>query len=262
MNKTKIITEEIIGGWKLSYIWKTLAWSDILQRYKRTRIGPLWGVITTGVIILFTGPVYSKLFGQKLEEYFPYVAISYILWSFISTLIQELANCLISSAEYIKHVSWPFSIYFYRCILRNLIVLFHNSIIAILVLVYYSLISYKGLGLFFVGLGMVIFMAVGFAMIAAVISLRYRDIPQLIANFLNMLFFITPVFWSIAMLGDHAWIASINPMFHILEILRQPLLGKSASWLSYVTVIVIGFSLFLVGLMVFKANRNKLAFWA
>jgi lipopolysaccharide transport system permease protein len=77
-----------------------------------------------------------------------------------------------------------------------------------------------------------------------------------------MLFFVTPVFWSIGMLGDHTWIASINPMFHILEILRQPLLGKSASCLSYVTVIAIGFSLILVGLIVFKKNRNKLAFWA
>jgi ABC-type polysaccharide/polyol phosphate export permease len=88
----KITFQELIKGFKLVHIWKNLAWSDILQRYKRTVIGPLWGVITTGIIILFVGPVYSRLFGQKLEEYFPYIALSYILWNFLSTLIQEMSN--------------------------------------------------------------------------------------------------------------------------------------------------------------------------
>ncbi len=111
-----LIFKDIIDGWRHSYIWRALAWSDIMQRYKRTRIGPLWGVITTGVVILFIGPIYSRLFGQNLSEYFPYVAISYVLWNFFATLILEGANSLIASTEFIKHVAWPFSVYFYRCL--------------------------------------------------------------------------------------------------------------------------------------------------
>lgn len=256
------VHQELIKGIKLVNVWKNLAWFDILQRYKRTSIGPLWGVITTGIIILFVGPVYSRLFGQKLEEYFPYVALSYILWNFISTLIQESANSLIASSEYIKHVSWPYPVYFYRCILRNLIVLSHNSIIAVPVLIYYSSVTIAGLGFFFIGLGIVIIMAIGFSMLMGLVCLRYRDIPQLITNFLNMLFFITPVFWSVGMLGDHKWIASINPMYHILEIVRQPLLGGQASIISYMVSVSIAFLLLFFGFMMYKNNRNKLAFWA
>ena len=258
----KIALLELIKGLKLIHIWKNLAWSDILQRYKRTVIGPLWGVITTGIIIVFVGPVYSKLFGQKLEEYFPYIALSYILWNFLSTLIQEMSNSLIASSEYIKHVSWPFPVYFYRCILRNLIVLSHNLIIAVPIVLYYSLISIKSVSFFFIGLGLVLFLSIGCGMILGVFCLRHRDIPQLITNFLNMLFFITPVFWSVSMLGEHTWMASINPMFHILEILRQPLLGKSASSLSYTTVLIMGFILFFAGLAIYSMNRKKIAFWA
>jgi ABC-type polysaccharide/polyol phosphate export permease len=124
------------------------------------------------------------------------------------------------------------------------------------------LISIKSVALFFIGLSLVLFLSIGCGMIAGVLCLRHRDIPQLIANFLNMLFFVTPVFWSVSMLGDHTWMASINPMFHILEILRQPLLGKSASWLSYLTVLTIGFILFFTGLVIYSTNRKKIAFWA
>lgn len=257
----KDVLKDLLGGFKLFYIWKNLAWFDVLQRYKRTKIGPFWGVITTGVIIVFTGPVYSKLFNQNLHEYFPYVAVSYFFWSFLSVLIQELSNSLISSSEYIKHVSWPYSVYFYRCIIRNLIVLSHNSIVILPVLFYFSTISFGGLGLFFFGLFIVIFMALGFGMLTSTLSLHYRDIPQLISNFLNMLFFITPVFWSAKMLGEHTWIASINPMFHVLEILRQPLLGNNASSISYAITIIMGLFFFVFGLAIFKSNYKKIAFW-
>ena len=257
-----LIIKDFVSGLKHYYVWKALARADISQRYKRTVLGPLWAVVTTGIIILFVGPVYSRLFGQKLEEYFPYIAISYILWNFLSTLIQEISNSLISSSEYIKHVPWPFPVYFYRCILRNLITLCHNLIIIIPVVLYYSLISVKSIGLFFIGLALILFLSIGYAMISGALCLRYRDIPQLITNLLNVLFFITPVFWSVSMLGEQTWMASINPMFHILEIIRQPLLGKSASWLSYITVLIMGFILFFVGLAIYSVNRKKISFWA
>ncbi len=257
-----MIIRDFYDGLKLFYVWRVLAWTDILQRYKRTIIGPFWGVITTTILLLFIGPVYSKLFGQNLTEYFPYVAVSYVIWNFFSTLVGEGANSLIISTDYIKHMAWPFSVYFYRCVMRNIFVLIHNFIVLIPLLFYFNLISLHGILLFIVGLGLICILGFVITIVLGILSLRYRDIPQLVTNLLNMLFFLTPVLWFENMLGASRWIVQLNPFFHVLEVLRRPLLGGVPEIISYYIILISIFVLLFLGFYFFNKTKKELAFWA
>jgi len=257
-----IINKDFFNGLKLFYVWRVLAWADILQRYKRTVIGPFWGVITTALLLLFIGPVYSKLFGQNLTEYFPYVAVSYVIWNFFSTLVVEGANSLIISTDYIKNMAWPFSVYFYRCVLRNIFVLMHNFIVLVPLLFYFNLVSLQGILLFIVGLGLICTLGFAITIVLGILSLRYRDIPQLVTNLLNMLFFLTPVLWSVNMLGASSWMVQFNPVFHVLEVLRRPLLGGVPEIVSYCVIIISIFVLLSLGFYFFYKTKKELAFWA
>ena len=76
-----------------------------------------------------------------------------------------------------------------------------------------------------------------------------------------MAFFLTPVIWKAEMLGRNAWAAEYNPYFHFLEVIRQPLLGQSASALSWTAVAVITLSGWLFTLIFFARFRSRVAYW-
>ncbi|NDH69110.1 MAG: hypothetical protein EBY22_14655, partial [Gammaproteobacteria bacterium] len=65
-------------------IWWVLAWQEIKQRYRRSVIGPFWISLSTAVMVSGMGPLYGILFGQAVSNYVQHLAISLIIWTFIS----------------------------------------------------------------------------------------------------------------------------------------------------------------------------------
>ena len=57
------------------------------------------------------------------------------------------------------------------------------------------------------------------------VSARFRDIPRIIASLAEVVFLITPIIWTPDLLGPRIYLAYGNPFFHMIEIVRAPLLG-------------------------------------
>ena len=70
-----------LASWRL---WTLLGWLEVRQRYARSRVGPFWLTISMGVMIASIGIVYGTLFGQKMTEYLPFLAISLVMWTFFA----------------------------------------------------------------------------------------------------------------------------------------------------------------------------------
>ncbi len=73
--------------------------------------------------------------------------------------------------------------------------------------------------------------------------------------------FATPIMWPVSLLDGAAIIAEINPLYHLLEIVRAPMLGTAPelqSWLITSGMAIAG-SLFAAALLVSKARR--IVFW-
>jgi lipopolysaccharide transport system permease protein len=99
------------------------------------------------------------------------------------------------------------------------------------------------------------------ALISAVISARYRDVPQLIANILQILFWLTPLMYFPEQLHAKRFIADYNPLTHIIALVREPLLGGEASlndWLIVLAIAVLGWA----GTFLFFARfRARIVYW-
>jgi len=94
-----------------------------------------------------------------------------------------------------------------------------------------------------------------------IISARFRDIPQLIASIVQILFFLTPVFWKPESLKGHAYITDFNPFFHLLEIVRAPLLGNLPSTTSYLAVMLLTLINLAIASAFFSRFRARIAYW-
>ncbi len=76
------------------------------------------------------------------------------------------------------------------------------------------------------GLVLLFLNSIWLGIVIAILSTRFYDVPQIVANLLQVVFFSTPIIWQAKALGDAPLIAEINPIYHLVEVVRAPLLGR------------------------------------
>ncbi|WP_321820025.1 MULTISPECIES: ABC transporter permease [unclassified Burkholderia] len=238
--------KQSIASWRL---WTLLGWLEIRQRYARSRLGPFWLTISMGVMITSLGVVYGTLFGQKLNEYLPFLASSIVLWGLFSQIIQEGSIAYINSASYIRQMATPKLIYMLQVVWRNLIVLAHNFVIIIVLLAIFGVKEWEILPLFIPGLLIYILNALWIGMLAGLLSARFRDLPQIIAALLQVAFYVTPIIFRPESLNRFSFIVEWNPLTYLIAVVRGPLIGQMPSTLTWTVAIgmaVIGWPLALL----------------
>ena len=148
-----------------------------------------------------------------------------------------------------------------RVVWKNLIVFAHNLVIVVLVLLFYPPPLTWHLVLVPAALFMLAINAVWAGMLLGLVCARFRDIPQIISSLMQVAMFLTPVMWKADMLGRNILAAKLNPLFHFLEIIRQPLLGGGAPLLSWAVVLGITVIGYVITLAMFARFRARIAYW-
>lgn len=240
-----------------------LGWQDIRQRYRRSALGPFWITIGMAVMITTIGVVFGQIFKTPLYDFFPFLAIGTILWSFISTVISEGGMGFISSEAIVKQLPIPLFVHILRMIWRNLLILAHNIVIFPLVLIavgrpleWVALVSIPGLCLTILNLGWI-------SLLLGVLCTRYRDLPQIVTSVLQVVFYLTPIMWIPKLLTSRtgAYLVDSNPFYHMLEVIRAPLLGElptALNWTVSGALAVLGWTL---ALFVYGRYKHRLAYW-
>jgi homopolymeric O-antigen transport system permease protein len=234
-------------------VWTMLASNDIKQRYRRSALGQFWLTLSMAILIFGMGIVYSILFKTDVKTYIPYVATTFVMWAFISSNILESTSAFVDNERIILHISIAKSTFMFRMIYRNLLVLCHNVLIIPLVFVVFQVgINWNILwlipGFFLVALNC---FWIGYC--AAIICARYRDVPQIIASLMQIMFFVTPIMFKPGQLGEHSYILYANPLASFLEVLRNPILGEPPSALA----LAICVALLVVGSLIMLAFAGK-----
>ena len=229
-----------LRSWPMAMQW---AWMDTKLKYRRSIIGPLWITITVGATILGMGVVFSTLWGMTLGDFLPYICTGMITWGLITNLINEGALVFIDSKNILTQINLPATTCVLRMVFKQFIIFLHNFLIFLLVVMVFGI--NLSLATPLVALGLLFYLVTGiwFGLLFGMICARFRDVPQVLTNLITLVFFITPVFWKPEMLGERIFISTYNPLWHFVEIVRQPLLGiypSAANWGVVATVTILG----------------------
>lgn len=255
-------TEEFTLAFKNRNPWLLLGWYDIKQRYRRSVLGPLWLTLTTGILVAVLGVVWSTLFKTDLRDYMPFFAIGHVIWGFIVMQINDACTGFVQFEHIIKQTRLPMATYALRLLTRNITILGHNAIIILIV------IGFVGNGWTWHSAYLLLSIPIlcatlfGMTVIISIACTKYRDIQQIVQNLTTIAFFVTPIMWKPELLGDsRRWIAEINPITHLLHIIRQPILGLHTapdSWIISTGVMLL--TLFIAWVMMNK-HGSKIAYW-
>ena len=240
-----------------------LGWQDVRQRYRRSAIGPFWLTISMGVMIGTIGVVFGQIFNSPTKEFLPFLAAGMILWSFISTSVTEGCTSLIAAEGIIKQLPIPLFVHILRTLWRNILILGHNIIIFPLVL----LAVQKPLGfeafLSIIGLIVLALNLAWISLILGVLCARYRDLTQIISSFLQIAFYLTPIMWLPSLLPQRSstYLLDFNPIYHLIQIVRAPLLGQEISPFSWCVSGGMAILGWCVAIMFYGYYKRRIAYW-
>lgn len=245
--------------WRLAWM---LGWLDIRLRYRGSVLGPFWLTLSTAVMVAALGVLYSTLFKMELQDYLPYLALSLVLWAFLSGLITEACACFQAAEGMIRSVRMPFTLYAFRVIVRNVLVLAHNVLVIVAVYAWFN--AWPGVTVLLALPGLLLWVVDGVAccLLLGAVCARFRDIPPIVGSVLQIAFFVSPIIWKPELLSGSgaAWLP-FNPFYVLLDIVRAPLLGSVPHWTTWASALA--FSLLLIGAawLMFARVRSRLSFW-
>ena len=260
-SQLKRAVADLFGGVLTYHVWATLGWQDIKQRYRRSVLGPFWLTISTGVMVAGIGLLYARIFNQETKDYIPYLAIGLVVWNFLAALINESCTAFIAADQIIKQVKLPLTIHVSRVIWRNVIMFAHNAVILLIVELIYRKGSLLSVVLVLPGLLLILLNGLWVCLLLGVLCARFRDIPQIITNLVQVTFFMTPIMWQFGLLGSRSYLAEWNPFFHAIELVRAPLLSAGYPVSSLVFLCLMFAFGFPLSLALFTRFRARVAYW-
>ncbi len=242
--------------------WWLMANQDISMRYRRSVLGPFWISISMAAMILGIAFLYGQIFTQEFKSYLLYVAPSMLLWTYIATLVTEGCNVAIDAEMHLRSVRVPLPVLAARMTHRNVLILLHNAIAVIaLLLIAQAPLGQANIPAILAGVAVITLTGFFLSLILAPMCLRFRDIQQVIASAMQLLFFLTPVLWQSSQGRVADWIVQINPFYHFLELVRAPVIGASPTLLNFaVCGAVLAFCLVAATISV-AISRRKLFLW-
>lgn len=253
---------ELRESWRRIPVAWLMARLEIKHRYERSLLGPLWITLSQAIYILAIGCLFGTIFQQDIAKFLPFVACGLLVLGWVSSTLQESSTALIDKAHKIRDGDRYVLAHVAELQFRNLLVFGHHLSILVIVLIYFRVpVSLLDVFEALFGLGLILINLVGFSVIAAIATLRYRDVGPLIASILKILFIVTPVLWEPSLLGDKKFLVDWNPVHHWINLVREPLTHSSAPFHSFLVTAATGVLSLLMAYTVFILTHRKLTRW-
>lgn len=251
--------------WASRYFWWHLALSDLRSRWRRSSLGILWSVVQPLGLTALISIVFSRLLHTSFLEYAPYVLSGIIFWDFFASTVSGGALAFVQNEPYIKQCRHPLAIYTLRTAVANIAVFAVASISLLIVVLVLRPESFGWAWLaWFLSLPILLLTAWPLATALAYVSVRFRDVPHALGLALQSLWFISPVYFDEKLFrsADLHWLVDCNPIYHLLELTRAPLLrGELPSSTNYAVSIATIAGLAAVAILIGRRLERRVLFY-
>ena len=98
--------------------------------------------------------------------------------------------------------------------------------------------------------------------VLAMACVRYRDLIQVVTNWMLLIFFLTPIMWKPDFLPqEYHFLIEYNPLAQFLELLRNPFLGRPVSAFAWLSSGVIAIGGALLALPIIGRYQRRVIYW-
>lgn len=237
---------------------KTNIKKEIRGKYKGSFLGVLWSFVNPLLTVLVYAIVFPYILRVQEDNYLIYLIVGIIPWNFFTTVISQGTTSVLANGGIIKKVYFPREILPISVATSGLV----NFLISCFIILAFVIGSGIGLSWYLIFLPIVIIiqylLQLGIIFILSAINVYVRDIEYITNFFVTMLFYGTPILYSLNNLeGSKASIfkniINLNPMTQIISAYRD--IFYYQRMLNFMNLLYVGiFSVILViiGYQIFK----------
>lgn len=254
---------DIRAAIRLAPIWLHSGWIEVVWRYRRTRIGPFWHTLSLGIFVTVMGVIWSRVLNQNPVDHFRYVGTSLIVWSLVASQVTDATEMIISGESTAMTMRFPYVAFALKHAWSSLLLFAHHMILYVFIMA--GSLMWPGWRVFLLlppALLLILLNGIWMSLLVGMVCLKKRDFVQVVASGMQIMMFITPVFWPRDLLGKElAYAVDYNPFYHLLTIARIPMLGgipPLGSWLWAFGTLVAGFSFTA---WIYGRYRDRIAYW-
>lgn len=228
--------------WRHRELWWRLTEREILGRYRGSVLGIAWSFITPLAMLAVYTFVFSQVFKARwggLEQTGSLgFAINLFAGLIVFNLFSECAirspSLIISNPNYVKKVIFPLEILSWVAIGNA----FFHAMTSLFILVVFELIAFHTIPLTLFWLPLVwlplLFGSLACSLFLSAAGVFLRDIGQLIGVGINMLMFLSPIFFPLTALPER-WqpLLRINPLAEVIWQTRRVAVQGTNPELTY-----------------------------
>jgi ABC-type polysaccharide/polyol phosphate export permease len=245
---------------------RRLAWSltkeELFSGLELSRLGLVWLVVQP---LLYMVALLLLLRPTKVEEdpvFALYIAVGLVLYHGIQTFVTGGARVFTREKNNILNVPLPLSLF----VLKNSMLVASELVITAPIVIVTMIFTAPPVGptMLLAIPGLIIFFAfgVGVTLVLGTLAARIVDVVQVTQSVMRVLFFLTPVFWQAEnMHGARHLFAAFNPLYYMLLVIREPLMGIMPSRGEYLIAIICAVVALVAGIGVFGRFRERIPVW-
>jgi ABC-type polysaccharide/polyol phosphate export permease len=209
-------------------------------------------------MVLGIGFLYANLFKIPIVEFLPYLAIGLVVWGAITSIVVEGCDSLIQASGMLRQTAIPIFTFTWRSIFRNGITLAHHLVIVVAVLLWAGKLGEARFVPMLGGIALLVANVSWMSLLAGIVSARFRDVPQIVTSVMQFAMFLTPVFWQSSQLSEKHVALMINPFYYMLDMVRQPLLGKPQPEHGALILAALAAAGWVVAIFIFARTRRRI----
>lgn len=241
--------------------WLLFGYHDAYGSLRRTRFGFLYytfqTLLRTTIIFLVLGPAIAP----DSSEYFAYLALGLPLFGLYSGSVTSGYGILTRNKAILENGKAPFV----ACIFRFFIDAGIRFLFAMLVYLGFLLVHPETLTmaslLLVPGLLIAVLFILSVALFFMVIGAFFPDLSEVVNSIMGVMLFATPIFWyAETREGIRGIIAAVNPLTHLIAVVREPALGNVPDTFSYVYACSLTLLLLIGAIWLFAIARNWMIF--
>lgn len=216
--------------------WVYATWLGLVTKYRRSRLGMVWAFLPPALYAFGIGGFFANIQGKTPREFIPYLALGYIVFRLITVSLSEATTACTGSANFILDGRVRLTDYVLKVMAKAAFYFVLAVPVAIAALSIAPTFHWQGLATLLPAMLVVLLNIAWMGAIVSVLGARLPDVHELIGSILMFAFLFTPIIWHVDQAPPESLrgaIARVNPLFHMVEVVRAPLLGQSVEPLTF-----------------------------
>ena len=235
---------------------------ELRGKYKGSVLGFLWTFLNPLLQLLVYTFVFSIVMRAGVEDYYLFLFVALVPWTYFSGSLAGGANCILGQANLVNKIYFPREVLPIAHVLSQLV----NMLLTYIVVIIVILISGKGINpvawLFFpVVVLQETLLAIGFVFLLSAITVFFRDMGYFISVFMMLWQFVSPVMYGIDLVPERFRVLySLNPMTPVIIAYRDIFYYKQIPELStFLMGTAMGLIMLIIGWVVFGRLQKRFA---